>query len=330
MASECEYGPQDDLSKNIRSCVHSFKYDHALVRPESVKKYENYSCNDVIGDENEFSYEKNPAIESNYEKINHTRKNAFVRPESVNDLSPEVFQLIIAKYLKSNNWRKLIPLRTVSSYWKLNIDSYLSSRHGFRYCGVVTREVPNPPINYKELSSMLAFYPNMRQLIVKNFKITDHLIVIIKDNCPKVERLSLYGCKGLTWKGTAILVKRFPQLTFLDVSHCDLDEQSLQLIVQNLPRLRILNAINPGHNITGECLKLIGPEIEDIWIGLNHLSNPNETLKALISGNGRRLLHFGLIVQNYQKINWRLIADAMPQLKSLKLTFGSYGYGELF
>lgn len=264
-----------------------------------------------------------------FEKPNEEGMCGFESPITLNLLSPEVFQLIIARFLKTNNWRKLIPLRVVNKFFKENIDSYLASRHGFQYCGVVTKEVPNPPINYKEFGSMLSFYPNMRQLIVKNFAITDHLIVVIHENCPKIERLSLYACKGLTFKGVGLLVDRFPNLTFLDISHCDLDEICLSMIVKNFRKLRILNAINPGSNITGECLKFLGPNIEDIWIGLNHLSNPNKTIESLIEGNGKQLVHLGLIVQNYQQINWSLISSKMSQLQSLKLTFGSYGYGKL-
>ena len=90
-----------------------------------------------------------------------------VQPQNINDLCPEVFQIIIAKYLKQNNWRKLVPLRLVCKYWRENIDSYLSSRHGFQYTGRLTKGTPPPVMNYYEFNAMLSFYPNMRQLIVK-------------------------------------------------------------------------------------------------------------------------------------------------------------------
>ena len=85
-----------------------------------------------------------------------------------------------------------------------------------------------------------------------------------------------------------------------------------------------MNAINPGRDVTGQCLNRLGPQIQDVWIGLNHMSNCNSALRALVSGNGKNLLHLGLIVSNYQTTDWSLITDNMKQLKSLKLTFGSF------
>ena len=76
--------------------------------------------------------------------------------------------------------------------------------------------------------------------------------------------------------------------------------------------------------MTGECLSKLGPHIQDIWIGLNHLQNVNPALEALVSGHGKNLLHLGLIVGNYQSTDWSIITDNMKQLKSLKLTFGSF------
>jgi hypothetical protein len=160
-----------------------------------------------------------------------------IKPENINDLSPEVFQLIVSRYLKSNNWRKLVPLRLVCKHWRNNIDSYLASRHGFQYTGRVTKGSLPPAMNYYEFNAMLSFYPNMRQLIVKNFTVSDHLIAILRQNCPKIERLSLYGCRNLTWKGITILAVRFPQINFLDISNCDLDENRF---VYNL-RVLLLN-----------------------------------------------------------------------------------------
>ena len=151
-------------------------------------------------------------------------------PQNINDLCPEVFQIIIAKYLKTNNWRKLVPLRLVCKYWRSNIDSYLSSRHGFQYTGRLTKGTPPPVMNYYEFNAMLSFYPNMRQLIVKNFTVTDHLVAILRQNVPKLERLSLYGCRNLSWKGITILAVRFPQLKFIDVSNCELDENRSVLL----------------------------------------------------------------------------------------------------
>lgn len=90
-----------------------------------------------------------------------------------------------------------------------------------------------------------------------------------------------------------------------------------------------MNAINPGREITGLCLSKLGPHIQDIWIGLNHLHDVNPALRALVSGNGKNLIHFGLIVANYQSTDWSIITDNMTKLKSLKLTFGSYGSGTL-
>ncbi len=103
----------------------------------------------------------------------------------------------------------------------------------------------------------------------------------------------------------------------------------LSILCEGLQKLKIMNAINPGREITGLCLSKLGPDIEDIWIGLNHLPDPNPALRALVSGNGKNLIHFGLIVTNYQMTNWSLITDNMLKLKSLKLTFGSYGSGSL-
>lgn len=94
--------------------------------------------------------------------------------------------------------------------------------------------------------------------------------------------------------------------------------------MENLQNLKIMNAINPGREVTGECLSKLGPQIQDIWIGLNHLPNVNPALQALVSGHGKNLLHLGLIVGNYQTTDWSLITDNMKQLKSLKLTFGSF------
>ena len=145
-------------------------------------------------------------------------------PNTINDLCPEVFQLIIAKYLKSTNWRKLVPLRLVSKFWRNNIDSYLASRHGFQYTGRLVKGSPPPVMNYYEFNAMLSFYPNMRQLIVKNFTVSDHLVAILRQNVPNLERISLYGCRSLSWKGITILAVRFPQLKFIDVSNCELDE----------------------------------------------------------------------------------------------------------
>lgn len=84
-------------------------------------------------------------------------------PETINELPSEVFQLIIGKFLKGSNWRKLIPLRTVCKHWRYNIDSYLASRHGFQYSGQFVRGSPPQQINYHELNAMLSFYPNMRK-----------------------------------------------------------------------------------------------------------------------------------------------------------------------
>jgi len=245
-------------------------------------------------------------------------------PNNINDLCPEVFQIIISKYLKSNNWRKLVPLRLVCKYWRSNIDAYLSSRHGFQYTGRLTKGTPPPVMNYYEFNAMLSFYPNMRQLIVKNFTVSDHLVAILRQNVPKLERLSLYGCRNLSWKGLTILAVRFPQLKFIDVSNCELDENRLSILVENLQNLKIMNAINPGREVTGQCLSKLGPHIQDIWIGLNHMSNCNSALRALVSGNGKNLLHLGLIVNNYQTTEWSIITENMRQLKSLKLTFGSF------
>lgn len=246
------------------------------------------------------------------------------QPQNINDLCPEVFQLIVAKYLKSNNWRKLVPLRLVCKYWRSNIDAYLASRHGFQYTGRVSKGSPPPVMNYYEFNAMLSFYPNMRQLIVKNFTVSDHLVAILRQNVPKLERVSLYGCRNLSWKGITILAVRFPQLKFIDVSNCDLDENRLSILCENLQNLKIINAINPGREVTGLCLSKLGPKIEDIWIGLNHLTDVNPALRALVSGNGKNLQHFGLIVANYQTTDWSIITENMTQLKSLKLTFGSY------
>ncbi|CAG2113895.1 unnamed protein product, partial [Medioppia subpectinata] len=246
------------------------------------------------------------------------------RPQNVNDLCPEVFQIVLAKYLKANNWRKLVPLRLVCKYWRSNIDSYLASRHGFQYTGRVSKGAPPPVMNYYEFNAMLSFYPNMRQLIVKNFTVSDHLVAILRQNVPKLERISLYGCRNLSWKGITILAVRFPQLKFIDVSNCELDENRLSILVENLRNLKIMNAINPGREVTGQCLARLGPNIQDIWIGLNHLRDVNPALRALVSGNGRNLIHFGLIVSNYSTTDWSIITDNMTALKSLKLTFGSY------
>lgn len=159
------------------------------------------------------------------EQSNSSRSTpTYWKPENINDLAPEVFQLIIGRFLKSNNWRKLVPLRVVCRHWRNNIDSYLASRHGFQYTGRSAKGAPPPGINYYEFAAMLNFYPNMRQLIVKNFTVSDHLVAILRQHCPHIERLSLYGCRNLTWKGMAILAVRFPNLTFLDISHTELNE----------------------------------------------------------------------------------------------------------
>ncbi|CAG2183990.1 unnamed protein product, partial [Oppiella nova] len=156
------------------------------------------------------------------------------------------------KYLKANNWRKLVPLRLVCKYWRSNIDAYLASRHGFQYTGRVAKGSPPPVMNYYEFNAMLSFYPNMRQLIVKNFTVSDHLVAILRQNVPKLERISLYGCRNLSWKGITILAVRFPQLKFIDVSNCELDENRLSILVENLQNLKIMNAINPGREVTGQ------------------------------------------------------------------------------
>ena len=103
----------------------------------------------------------------------------------------------------------------------------------------------------------------------------------------------------------------------------------LSILVENLQNLKVINAINPGREVTAQCLAKLGPHIQDIWIGLNHLHDVNPALRALVSGNGKNLLHFGIILSNFQTTDWSIITDNMKRLKSLKLTFGSYRKGSL-
>ena len=91
--------------------------------------------------------------------------------------------------------------------------------------------------------------------------------------------------------------------------------------------MRVLKTINPGRSIIGQCLSNLGQDIEDIYIGLNHLANTLPALEALVSGYGKNLTHFGLILNSYQITDWGIITDNMTNLKSLKLTFASNGRG---
>ena len=73
----------------------------------------------------------------------------------------------------------------------------------------------------------------------------------------------------------------------------------------------------------------LGPNIEDIWIGLKHVRDMNPTLESLVSKNGRHLKHLGLIVRDFNSTDWSIIGNNMDQLNSFKLTFGSTGKASL-
>ena len=130
-------------------------------------------------------------------------------------------------------------------------------------------------------------------------------------------------------KALNYLANRFTNLSYIDLSHCDLDECRFEIICEGCKNLKVLTALNPGRQVMGEALAKLGPRINDVWIGLSHLKDPNSALEALVSGNGKQIQHFGVVVESFQSVNWNLITDNLLNLRSLKMTFGSYGKGSL-
>ena len=142
-----------------------------------------------------------------------------------NDVCPEVFQIIITYFILFNKWTKLIPLRLVSKYWRLNIDTYLSTRKVINYSGptYTQNDIPKP-INYFEFYALTSCFSNMKQLIINNFFARDDLLYFLRKTVPNLERLNLSGCVRFSARGINYLTIKYPQLISIDVSNCQLDE----------------------------------------------------------------------------------------------------------
>ena len=247
---------------------------------------------------------------------------------NINDLSPEVFQIIIDKFSKSNNWRDLVKLRRVGKYWKSNIDAYLASRRSFTYFGSKNKS-QFQGIESNEIYSMIKFHPNLRKLVIKNVQMSDHLVTILMSKVQKLDYLNLNGCYNISHWGLNNLVMQISQLKSINVSNCKLDELKMALLIENLPNLESIKAFNPGGKVTWNCLQSLGPQIQDIKIGINHLSPCTAAIQALTTGNGKRALNLCLVMANYHNVEWAQISENMQNLKSIKIGFKSYQSGSM-
>ena len=310
-----------DISLNLQICAYKKIEDQFYTYAYRTKRI--ISTRDQIEGGNEVQEQYRLTLENLCSTSPHDSMT------SINNLSPEVFQLIIAKFLESNDWFKIVALRRVNKFWLTNIDNFLSTVQSFEYKFNLLKGLTTPPIDYCHLFKTLSYFPNLTQLVVSNYRVSDHLIAILRNKVPDLRKLDLSGCQGLTWKGIAILGIRFNRLQFLDVSRCELNEHQFGILFQKLNNLRVFNALKPWGEVTFECLSRLGPNIYEIWIGLEHLKDCNSALKALVRGNGKYLLHLGLIVNDFGQVDWSVITENIKDLRTLKLTFKSSSWSNL-
>lgn len=83
--------------------------------------------------------------------------------------------------------------------------------------------------------------PNLQDLNLYGFHITDESIVEVAQQCPKLQTLYLEGCKHLTDKSMVALAQGCPNLQRLGMRYCEnLTDKSVMALDQGCPNLRYL------------------------------------------------------------------------------------------
>ena len=248
---------------------------------------------------------------------------------NINDLCPEIFQIIITNLLLMCKWRHILPLRLVSKYWKSNIDSHLSTTRTYRYARKNYADGRFQKFDIFKLSGILKFFPNLKELILKDVIVSENVVTVLSQRVPKLQRLDLSGCHGISDSAIRTLSVQFTQLKSIDVSYCGLKEEQMSLLLKNLQNLEELHAQDPNVSITWKCLENLGPKIKSLMFGFNPFINLDFGIGVLVAGNGKNLEHLCIEIQSFQKINLKILTENLRQLRSFKLIFNSFGEGPL-
>ena len=87
------------------------------------------------------------------------------------------------------------------------------------------------------LSRFLLKTPKLRVLFLSgNCGVTERVLTAVKDTCRNISHLDISGCTSLT-DGASQIIASMKTLQYLDISFTTLDSNSVQIIINNLPRL---------------------------------------------------------------------------------------------
>jgi len=118
-------------------------------------------------------------------------------------------------------------------------------------------------------------YPNLLELGLLRCNITDESATILAAHCKRLTNINFSDCSKITDAGVKAITMGCSNVTKLDLSECDITDQSLIDIASQYPYLKDLQV--SGCNITDEGLKAIAagcPQLEHLGVmGCKKISN---------------------------------------------------------
>ncbi|ORX92118.1 RNI-like protein [Basidiobolus meristosporus CBS 931.73] len=136
--------------------------------------------------------------------------------------------------------------------------------------------------------------PNIKKVDLTNcYKLTDIAIKALSANCRKIRHFSIAGCTSISDAAIATMADCFPQLQVLSVKHCFIGGSSLASVVKGCPNLTSLD-VSHCQNIsrpTLECIFGTGRKFESLQ--LEYCGATHSVVQKIATYSGR-LKHLNL------------------------------------
>tara|TARA_R110002050_G_scaffold23508_1_gene63105 strand:- start:3368 stop:4831 length:1464 start_codon:yes stop_codon:yes gene_type:complete len=142
-------------------------------------------------------------------------------------------------------------------------------------------------------------------------------------HCRKLEYISMYGCSQMEDEGVISLVKRNPNLQMIDLSVCNITDNSLFVIAENCRYLQTLR-VNTCRKITTAGVSAVAQGCPHLnYLNCNNI-NATDALLGKISRHCQFLRTLSLASnENISDAGFLLCARGLPRLKKLIMSCSS-------